>query len=142
MASRLSTASVKPLNVLLVSNIDRKSNKTWEVLDSQLTPLISAFPADSQAWTESIVLAYEPVWAIGTGVSSSPEQTREVFDWLRKRLNKNIPNGNKIRILYGGSANGKNASEYLSITSVDGLLVGGASLKPEFAEIVNAANKV
>lgn len=74
-----------------------------------MKPLIAAFPADSKVWTESIVLAYEPVWAIGTGISSSPEQTREVFDWLRKRLAKDIPNADKIRILYGGSANGKNA---------------------------------
>jgi len=63
-----------------------------------------------------------------------------VFDWLRKRLAKDLPNGDKVRILYGGSANGKNAKEYLSITSVDGLLVGGASLKPEFNDMVNACN--
>lgn len=49
---------------------------------------------------------------------------------MRKRLAKNIPNSDKIRILYGGSANGKNAKDYLKITSVDGLLIGGASLKP------------
>lgn len=87
-------------------------------------------------------MAYEPVWAIGTGVSSSPEQTREVFDWLRKRLAKDIKNADKIRILYGGSANGKNSKDYLSITSVDGLLVGGASLKPEFNDMVNVCNKI
>lgn len=104
--------------------------------------MISAFNSTSPVWTESIVLAYEPVWAIGTGISSSPEQTREVFDWLRKRLGKDIPNADKIRIIYGGSANGKNAKDYLSITSVDGLLVGGASLKPEFGDIINACSKV
>lgn len=76
------------------------------------------------------MLAYEPVWAIGTGISSSPEQTKEVFDWLRTRLSKDISHSDKVRILYGGSANGKNAADYLKIHSVDGLLIGGASLKP------------
>jgi triosephosphate isomerase len=59
-----------------------------------------------------------------------------VFTWLRTRLGKDIKNAEKIRILYGGSANGKNSKDYLSITSVDGLLVGGASLKPEFADMI------
>ena len=85
-------------------------------------------------------MAYEPVWAIGTGISSSPEQTLEVFTWLRERLAKNLPQADKVRIIYGGSANGKNAKDYLSIQSVDGLLVGGASLKPEFADMVNVCN--
>lgn len=109
---------------------ERKSNKTWDVLNAQLTPLIAAFPGNSAYWPEKIVLAYEPVWAIGTGVSSSPEQTKEVFDWLRTRLNKDISISDKIRILYGGSATAKNAGDYLKIQSVDGLLVGGAALKP------------
>lgn len=78
-------------------------------MEAQLRPLIAAFVSTSSVWTESIVLAYEPVWAIGTGISSSPDQTREVFDWLRKRLGNDIPNADKIRIIYGGSANGKNA---------------------------------
>ena len=80
------------------------------------------------------------MWAIGTGISSSPEQTLEVFTWLRERLAKNLQQSDKVRIIYGGSANGKNAKDYLSIQSVDGLLVGGASLKPEFADMVNVCN--
>ena len=84
-------------------------------------------------------MAYEPVWAIGTGISSTPEQTEEVFTWLRKRLQKNIKDSDKVRILYGGSANGKNAGDYLKIRSLDGLLIGGASLKPEFADMVKIA---
>ena len=114
---------------------DRKSERTWEVLESQLKPLLAAFPN----WNDNIVLAYEPVWAIGTGISSSPEQTEEVFTWLRNRLNKNIKDSDKVRILYGGSANGKNAGDYLKIRSLDGLLIGGASLKPEFADMVKIA---
>lgn len=64
-------------------NEERKANKTWDILDQQLVPLIKAFPKESSVWHDSLVLAYEPVWAIGTGISSSPEQTKEVFTWLR-----------------------------------------------------------
>ena len=88
------------------------------------------------------MLAYEPVWAIGTGISSTPEQTTEVFTWLRTRLAADINNSDKVRILYGGSANGKNAKEYLSIRSLDGLLIGGAALKPEFAEMVKIGDEI
>ncbi len=123
------------------SNSERKANKTWEVLDSQLVPLMKAFPKDSPHWHSSIVLAYEPVWAIGTGISSTPEQTLEVFTWLRTRLSKDINNSNAVRILYGGSANGKNAGDYLKIPTLDGLLIGGASLKPEFAEMVKVGDE-
>ena len=130
------------MKVLFYLNTERKGEKTWEVLDAQLRPVLEAFPANSPVWTESIVLAYEPVWAIGTGISSSPEQTREVFTWLRERLAKDLKQADQVRIIYGGSANGKNANDYLSITSVDGLLVGGASLKPEFAEMVKICNDV
>ena len=122
-----------------VLNIERKADKTWDILNKQLIPLINAFPKESKVWHDSIVLAYEPVWAIGTGISSTPEQTQEVFTWLRERLAKDLNNADKIRIIYGGSANGKNANDYISIQSVDGLLVGGASLKPAFIDIVNSA---
>jgi triosephosphate isomerase (TIM) len=64
-----------------------------------------------------------------------------VFDWLRTRLGKSVQNSDKVRILYGGSANGKNAKDYLSITSIDGLLIGGASLKPEFADMVKVGDE-
>ncbi len=64
-----------------------------------------------------------------------------MFDWLRSRLAKSIDNANKVRILYGGSANGKNAPDYLKIQSIDGLLIGGASLKPEFADMVKVGDE-
>jgi triosephosphate isomerase (TIM) len=64
-----------------------------------------------------------------------------VFDWLRSLLGKSVSNSEKVRILYGESANGKNAKDYLSIRSVDGLLIGGASLKPEFADMVRVGDE-
>ena len=64
-----------------------------------------------------------------------------MFDWLRTRLSKSVDSSDKVRILYGGSANGKNAKDYLNITSVDGLLIGGASLKPEFADMVKVGDE-
>jgi triosephosphate isomerase len=64
-----------------------------------------------------------------------------VFDWLRSTLSKSVDNSDKIRILYGGSANGKNAADYLKIQSIDGLLIGGASLKPEFADMVKVGDE-
>lgn len=103
--------------------------------------MLKAFPGDSQVWQNNIVLAYEPVWAIGTGLSSSPEQTKEVFDWLRSRLSKDVKNSDSVRIIYGGSANKSNAAEYLAIQSVDGLLVGGAALKPEFTDMVKICDE-
>ena len=64
-----------------------------------------------------------------------------MFTWLRKRLRSDINDSDKVRILYGGSANGKNAGDYLKIRSLDGLLIGGASLKPEFADMVKIGDE-
>jgi len=84
-----------------------------------------------------VVIAYEPVWAIGTGVTASPEQAQETHAAIRKWIATNVSAdvAAAIRIQYGGSANAKNAPELSACPDVDGFLVGGASLKPEFAEM-------
>lgn len=90
-----------------------------------------------------VVIAYEPVWAIGTGVTASPEQAQEthkaIREWIAKEVSPSVAEG--IRIQYGGSANAKNAPDLSAMPDIDGFLVGGASLKPEFAEIVAAIGK-
>ncbi len=90
-----------------------------------------------------VVIAYEPVWAIGTGVTASPEQAQEthaaIRGWIAKECGSAVADG--IRIQYGGSANAKNAPDLSARPDIDGFLVGGASLKPEFAEIVSAIAK-
>jgi triosephosphate isomerase len=89
-----------------------------------------------------VVIAYEPVWAIGTGVTASPEQAQETHKLLRGWLKDNVSTqcADNMRIQYGGSANAKNAPELSACPDIDGFLVGGASLKPEFAEMVKAVS--
>lgn len=88
------------------------------------------------------MIAYEPVWAIGTGVTASPEQAQEAHDNLRAWLRSNVSAeaADQTRILYGGSVTDKNADELISKPDVDGFLVGGASLKDAFKEIVRACD--
>merc|ERR1712179_705493 len=87
-----------------------------------------------------LVIAYEPVWAIGTGVTASPEQAQEthckIREWIAKNVSEDCAKG--IRIQYGGSANAKNAPDLAKQPDIDGFLVGGASLKPEIKDVVAA----
>jgi len=116
---------------------EREAGKTEEVCFAQLKAI-----ADKVTDWSKVVLAYEPVWAIGTGKVATPQQAQDVHAALRKWLAENVNEevAQKLRILYGGSVNGKNCKELASCPDIDGFLVGGASLKPEFAEIVDAKN--
>lgn len=114
---------------------ERKANVTLDVCARQLDA-VARVVSD---WSK-IVVAYEPVWAIGTGLAATPEDAQETHKAIREHLSKSIgaDAAEKTRILYGGSVNGKNAPEFKDKADVDGFLVGGASLKPEFVDIIKS----
>lgn len=117
---------------------DRQQKKHFEVVENQLRD--GLFQLKKEDW-ESIVLAYEPVWAIGTGETASPEQAQEMHEFIRETIRKAYGSdvAENVSILYGGSVKPDNAKEIFSKPDVDGGLIGGASLKAEdFAAIVNA----
>jgi len=109
---------------------EREAGKTFEVIKGQLDNSLQNFKAD-QLMPPSTILAYEPVWAIGTGHTATPEQAQDIHQFIRKWIedNFNIGTANQIRILYGGSAKPKNISGLMAKPDIDGALVGGASLK-------------
>jgi triosephosphate isomerase len=118
---------------------EREAGNTFEVLKNQIqTGLKGIENADK------LVIAYEPVWAIGTGVAAVPDQVQEAHAYIRKKLSELYGDeSNNIIILYGGSMNDKNAKELLSLEDVNGGLIGGASLKPEaFLSIITAGAEV
>jgi triosephosphate isomerase len=121
------------------SEAERDQGKTQSVVETQLAGGLAS--VQESEWSQ-ISLAYEPVWAIGTGRTASPDQAQQahlwVRDWLAQRASKSIAAG--MRILYGGSVKPANASELLAREGIDGALVGGASLDAaSFAAIVAAA---
>jgi triosephosphate isomerase (TIM) len=117
---------------------ERESGKTESVLDGQLEGSLADVAA---ADMPRVVIAYEPVWAIGTGVTATPEQAQAAHRHLRKRLadRYNPETANACRILYGGSVKPDNADSLLTCADIDGALIGGASLKADsFLTIVAA----
>ena len=117
---------------------DRQNNQHFNVVENQLRD--GLFHLDKSAW-ENIVLAYEPVWAIGTGETASPEQAQEMHSFIRETIRKGFGSdvAEDVSILYGGSVKPDNAKEIFSKPDVDGGLIGGAALKADdFAAIVNA----
>lgn len=117
---------------------DRKSGNHFKVVEEQLTNAL--FQLKELDW-EQIILAYEPVWAIGTGETATPEQAQEMHAFIRNLIAKKYSQklANDVTILYGGSMKASNAKELLSKPDVDGGLIGGAALDvEEFTAIVNA----
>lgn len=120
---------------------ERTAGKTFVVLERQLREAMKGIVLKD---TDEIVIAYEPVWAIGTGVVASPQQVQEAHAHVRQLLRKIFPGdkGDRARIQYGGSVTPANALSVLQQPEVDGALVGGASLNPQsFAEIIAASRE-
>lgn len=113
---------------------ERENGKTEKVLSTQLTDGLTGVEDITK-----VVIAYEPVWAIGTGKTATDEQAEETIKFIRTKLGKlfGVKNANKVIIQYGGSMNAKNCKGLMAQPDIDGGLIGGASLKVDFATIVN-----
>ena len=125
---KLTSENMYPIVCIGETKDERKNGKTEEVLSRQL---LGAFKNQKGKNIEHTVIAYEPVWAIGTGITATIDMISEAHQCIRNIFNTNGFNGNEISILYGGSVTNENAAELSNITDVDGFLVGGASLDVE-----------
>jgi triosephosphate isomerase (TIM) len=129
-------AGLEPILCIGESEEARDAGQTDAVLERQLeADLAEVKPSD----LPRVVIAYEPIWAIGTGRTATPEQAQETIAFIRDDLRVRGGAGDAVRILYGGSVKPDNAAELMAQPDIDGALVGGASLDPEdFAAIVEA----
>lgn len=116
---------------------ERKAGETLNVCKNHLSMLVDTLSKD--AWA-NIVVAYEPVWAIGTGETASPEQAEDVHmnlrEWLASKLGEDVANA--LRIIYGGSVKPTNCDALFAKANIDGFLVGGCSLKADFLKIIES----
>ncbi len=130
--------NLKPIFCIGEVKEEREAGKQNEVVKAQLEG--SVFNLSAEQWA-NITLAYEPVWAIGTGLTATPEQAQEMHAYIRSLIAEKYGNevADNTTILYGGSCNAKNAAELFANPDVDGGLIGGASLKaPDFLTIIEA----
>ena len=139
-AARVIEAGMTPIVCIGETAEERDLNQTRKALRRQLNPVVRALGSE----VRNMVVAYEPIWAIGTGRSASPGMIEEAHGFIKEIMLFNPSRGTHgVRILYGGSVNALNAHALLSCDLVDGVLVGGASLKPkEFLSICDSASMV
>lgn len=133
-------AGLVPLVCIGETQQEREAKQTFSVLETQLKEALTGFNPDRLG---SLIVAYEPVWAIGTGLSATPDQAQEVHAFLRKMLA--VISGPELaqqtRLLYGGSVKPDNVAHLMTQPDIDGALVGGASLQAStFAQIINYKN--
>lgn len=142
--ARLKAALAADLRAIICvgeSLLQREANETMTIINQQLE---GVFDSIAEAQLRDIVLAYEPIWAIGTGKTATAAQAQAVCGAIRQKVGAlyGPDAAGALRIQYGGSMNAKNAAELLSQPDIDGGLIGGASLKAaDFSEIVKAASK-
>jgi triosephosphate isomerase len=134
-AAAVFAAGMTPIVCVGESLAEREAGRTFDVVGAQLAGSLAAIPADRAA---EVVVAYEPIWAIGTGRTATPEIAQEVHAFARAQLRKHLgAAADAIRIQYGGSVKPDNVDELMAQPDVDGALVGGASLDPAaFSRIV------
>jgi triosephosphate isomerase len=134
-------AGLKPILCVGETEEERERGDTERKLRHQVQEGLERL---SQEQIARVVIAYEPIWAIGTGIVATPEQAQDAIAFVRALVGDKAPDAAAtVRVLYGGSVNPGNAAELLALPDVDGALVGGASLDPDgFAQIVDAAAAV
>lgn len=134
-------AGLRPIICIGETLEQRKNNQTFSILERQIA---DDFNGIDNKYIEKIVVAYEPVWAIGTGLAATTEQVQEAHAFIRLQLSNIFgDSASSIIILYGGSLNDQNAESLLELKDVNGGLIGGASLKSEsFLSIINTAENI
>ncbi|MDO8320653.1 triose-phosphate isomerase [Rhodoferax sp.] len=136
-AQRALSTGITPIVCVGETLAEREAGHTEDVVKRQLAAVIHT----NGHCISEVVVAYEPVWAIGTGLSATAEQAQQVHAVLRAQLKAASPNADRIKLLYGGSMNAANAQSLLSQADIDGGLIGGASLKAsDFLTIIAAAS--
>jgi triosephosphate isomerase len=136
-AQRALSAGITPIVCVGETQAEREAGHTEELVKRQLAAVIHA----NGHCISEVVVAYEPVWAIGTGLSATAEQAQQVHAVLRAQLRAASPNADRIKLLYGGSMNAANARSLLAQADIDGGLIGGAALKAQdFLTIIAAAS--
>jgi triosephosphate isomerase len=134
---RALSAGITPIVCVGETLAQREAGHTEEVVKRQLAAVIHT----NGHCISEVVVAYEPVWAIGTGLSATAEQAQQVHAVLRAQLKAASPNADRIPLLYGGSMNAANAKSLLAQADIDGGLIGGAALKaPDFLTIIAAVS--
>lgn len=130
-------ADLEPILCVGESLEEREAGGTEQKVGAQLAADLAEVRADELA---RVAIAYEPIWAIGTGRTATPQMAQETLGFIRARLGERFPTALRVRLLYGGSVKAANIDALMAQSDIDGVLVGGASLDPdEFARIVRFA---
>ncbi len=136
-AKKLLEKDISPIVCVGETLEEREESKMFEVVEKQVKESLNEI--DKNSIENKVVIAYEPIWAIGTGKTATAEQANEMCKYIRDVISKmyDEDTAQKVRIQYGGSVKPSNANEILNMSDIDGALVGGASLTNDFVAIVN-----